>query len=468
MSCRPIVRQVQLKTQAAGKVCVGRALAVKPSGCVIWIGLELDGKSSQRFWEFFAANIRNRDTRRAYYIAACRWTTFCGGRGGQGADRRAVCVGPARATWWIPCTMFSPEEPEMKLAIGLFLIAQFALAQVPSAAAGPCEPAPQARPPAAAATKRAPAEVVPATPEDLAEMSKLPGLPVWRPGAGDGDYSIGPDYAPAPEQTKRAGVPEGKVVEFVMNSAESKFYPGVNGPFQRHVCVYVPAQYVPGTAAPFIVSADAYGMRYGLPTILDNMIADHRLPVMVAVMIANGGAERSMEYDTVSVKYADFVEAEVLPRVEKEANVKLTKDPEGRMTFGGSSGGAVSLTMAWFKPELYHRVLTYSGTYTNLQNGPDAPHGAWEYHEHFIPNNPAKPLRVWMEVGENDIGANSASSNYRNWVIANQRMAAVMKTKGYHYQFVYAKNAGHVDARVVNQTLPQALEFLWKGYPIRK
>ena len=99
-------------------------------------------------------------------------------------------------------------------------------------------------------------------------------------------------------------------------------------------------------------------MHYELPTILDNMIADHRLPVMVVVTIANGGAERSMEYDTVSAKFADFGEAEVLPRAEKEANVKLTKYPEGRMTFGGSSGGAVSLTVAWFKPELYHRVLT--------------------------------------------------------------------------------------------------------------
>jgi len=47
-------------------------------------------------------------------------------------------------------------------------------------------------------------------------------------------------------------------------------------------------------------------------------------------------------------------------------------------------------------------------------------------------------------------------------------MASVMKAKGYHYQFVYAKNAGHVDAKVINQTLPQALEYLWKGYPIQK
>jgi iron(III)-enterobactin esterase len=357
----------------------------------------------------------------------------------------------------------------MKLATGFVVIAQFALAQGQSPAARPCDPPPAARPNGAAATpRRAPAAGGPASPEDIAEIAKLPGLPAYRSGAGDGDYSIGPDYAPAPEQAKRAGVPEGKVIEFIMNSAESKFYPGANGSFQRHVCVYVPAQYVAGTPAPFIVSADAYGMRYELPTILDNMIADHRLPVMVAVMIANGGPERSMEYDTVSPKYGDFVEAEVLPQVEKEAKVKLTKDPEGRMTFGGSSGGAVSLTMAWFKPELYHRVLTYSGTYTDLQHGPEAPHGAWEYHEHFIPDSPAKPLRVWMEVAENDIGPNTPSVNRRNWVIANERMAAVMKAKGYHYQFVYAKNAGHVDAKVINQTLPQALEFLWKGYPIKK
>ena len=356
----------------------------------------------------------------------------------------------------------------MKLAIGLFVMAQFALAQGQPTT---CDRAPVARPNAGGArggAGRAAAAAVPATPEDIAEMAKLPTLPPYRSGAGDGDYSIGPDYAPAPEQTKRARVPEGKVVEFVMNSAESKFYPGVNEPFQRPVCVYVPAQYVPGTVVPVIVSADAYGMHYSLPTILDNMIADHRLPVMAAVMIQNGGAERSMEYDTVSAKYADWVEAEVLPRAEKEANVKLTKDPEGRMTFGGSSGAAVALTMAWFKPELYHRVLSYSGTYTDLQHGPEAPHGAWEYHEHFIPDNPAKPLRIWMEVAENDIGANSPSSNRRNWVIANVRMAAVVKAKGYHYQFVYAKNAGHVDAKVINQTLPQALEFLWKGYPIKK
>ena len=79
---------------------------------------------------------------------------------------------------------------------------------------------------------------------------------------------------------------------------------------------------------------------------------------------------------------------------------------------------------------------------------------------------PVKPLRIWMHVSENDIGANTASAERRNWVMANQRLAGVLKTKGYHYQFVYAKNAGHVDAKVIRQTLPQALEYVWQDYPI--
>ena len=174
------------------------------------------------------------------------------------------------------------------------------------------------------------------------------------------------------------------------------------------------------------------------------MIADHRLPVIIAVMIANGGgdgpgSERGLEYDTVSGKNAEFIETEILPKVERDYGVSLTKDPDGRMTLGARSGGAAAFTMAWFHPELYHRVLTYSGTYVNQHPDADHPHGAWEYHEHLIPGSPAKPLRVWMEVGQNDLGATNASTAFHNWAIASIRMAGVLKAKGNHYQSIYAK-----------------------------
>ena len=227
---------------------------------------------------------------------------------------------------------------------------------------------------------------------------------------------------------------------------------------------------VPGSVAPFIVGAD--GPDGLLFSVLDILIAHHKVPVMIAISIGNGGgdaqgSERALEYDTMSGAYAEFVEKEVLPRVEAEAHVKLTKDPDGRATMGGSSGGSCALIMVWYHPELYHPVLTYSGTFINQQwpYHPETPHGAGEFHEHLIPNSPAKPIRIWMEVGDRDfLNPNVMRDNMHDWVIANENMAKVLAARGYHYQFVFARNAGHVEYAVKQQTLPEALEYVWQGY----
>jgi enterochelin esterase family protein len=316
------------------------------------------------------------------------------------------------------------------------------------------------------------------------------------PANVDGNFILGPTHSPAPEVSAKEGVPKGAVFEFTMNSADSKVYPGIArdpntfgmvdpadpsklvvatshpASYTRKVTVYVPKQYVPGTVAPFIVGAD--GPDQMLFNALDNLIAEHRAPVMIAISISNGsgdaqGSERGLEYDTMSGMYAEFVEKEVLPLVERNYSVKLTKDPDERATMGGSSGGSCALIMAWYHPELYHRVLTYSGTYVNQQwpFNPRTPHGAWEFHQHLIPESPAKPLRIWMEVGDRDLlNPNVMRDEMHDWVVANENMAKVLAAKGYHYQFVFARNAGHTDRAVKQQTLPEALEYVWKGFPI--
>ena len=246
-------------------------------------------------------------------------------------------------------------------------------------------------------------------------------------------------------------------------------------PYTRRVSVYVPKQYVAGTAAPFIVGAD--GPDRGLFTALDNLIAQHKVPAMIAISLSNGsgdaqGSERGLEYDTMSGKYAEFVEQEVLPLVEKQYNVKLTRDPEGRATMGGSSGGSCALIMAWYHPELYHRVLTYSGTYVNQQwpSNPATPHGAWEFHEHLIPNNPVKPIRLWMEVGDKDLfNPNVMTDNLHDWVVANENMAKILAAKGYLLPVcLRAQWPATPTAPSSGQTLPEALEYVWQGYSPRE
>jgi len=279
-----------------------------------------------------------------------------------------------------------------------------------------------------------------------------------------------------------------------MNSSDSKIYPGIArdantfgtpdpadpaklivttshpSPYTRKVAVYVPKQYIAGTAAPFIVGAD--GPDRLLFSALDALISKNKIPAMIGISIANGGgdaqgSERGLEYDTMSGRYAEFVESEVLPLVENKAHVKLTKDPDGRAAIGYSSGGACALIMAWYHPEWYRRVLAYSGTFINQQwpSSPETPHGAWEFHEHLIPNNPGKPIRIWMEVGDRDLfHPNIMRDNMHDWVLANENMAKVLAAKDYHYQFNFARNAVHVDRAVLRQTLPEALEYLWSGY----
>lgn len=310
----------------------------------------------------------------------------------------------------------------------------------------------------------------------------------------DGNFVLGPTHAAAPETQANPAAPHGKLTTFSMASAQSRYYPGIArddrpvglpdpndpariivttshpAPWTRTVTVYVPAQYVPGTAAPFIVAQDGPDLQ--LFTVLDNLIAAHKLPVMIAVSIGNAGghaegSQRGLEYDTVSGKYAEFVENEVLPLVEAHAAVKLTHDPDGRAAVGLASGGAASFSMAWFHPELYHRVLAYSGTFINQQwpHNPALPHGGWEFHEHLIPSSPARPLRVWLEVGDHDLfNPNTMHDGMHDWVVANERMAADLQAKGYHYQFVFARDAQTADQPTKAQTFPEALEYIWQGY----
>ena len=274
------------------------------------------------------------------------------------------------------------------------------------------------------------------------------------------------------------------------------------GTWTRAIDVYVPANYVRGTETPFMVFGDGGSTAYkDLAAILDNLIQQRRVPPMIAIQIGNGGqdaqgSERGREYDTVSGTYTQFVEREILPLVEQRTGAKLTKNPDGRATMGLSSSGAAAFTMAWFHPELYRRVLAYSPTMVNQQWPwePSLRGGAWEYHSPWagpagphlnikaggvlspseppgsplIPSAPTKPIRFWFAVGDQDLFYPNPTipDGMHDWTLAAALMAKVLADKGYHYQFLFARNSKHVDRPTVAQTLPAALEWLWKGYPI--
>ena len=314
---------------------------------------------------------------------------------------------------------------------------------------------------------------------------------------GDGDYMVGPTYTTSPDLMSK-GLPAGKTFNFTLSSTNSKIFMGMDTTllaanqhsFTRNVQVYVPAKYKDGTVAPFMVIQDGPGQISLIKFALDNLTqgtdATRRIPAFIAIAVGNGGgdgkgSERGLEYDTMSDRYAQFVQTEVLPAVLADATIKaaypnlmLTTDPEGRGTVGCSSGAAAALTMGWFRPEWFHRIVTYSGTLVAQQNdtAPEQamyPLGAWDYHsvlDLIGTTTPAKPLRVFINANENDNGAGTGDANHHDWLLANQRTAMALKSQNYHYRFVEGLGASHCDGRVQNLTMADTLVWLWQGYPL--
>ncbi len=322
-------------------------------------------------------------------------------------------------------------------------------------------------------------------------MSTLPTDDV-----GDGNFEVGPDYAIDPDLTD-LGAPQGMSFSFIMNSEDSEIFKGDDAtldpenqhPFQRQVFVYIPATYEDGDEAPLLVMQDGPGLLDEVSRALDNLTIssdpDRRLPPFVAISVGNGGgdgkgSERGLEYDTMSDRYARFIELEVLAAVRTNPdilaaypNFKLTNNPEGKGALGCSSGGAAALTMGWFRPDLFARLITYSGTFVDQQDD-DAPEeamfplGAWDYHSglELIQSTPPKPLRIFINVSDGDLGAGTPEGDHHNWPMANERTAEELAAQGYHYRYVYATNAGHCDGKVFYQTLADTLVWMWRGWPV--
>ncbi len=316
-----------------------------------------------------------------------------------------------------------------------------------------------------------------------------------KPGTeGNGDVVIGPDYKIDPDLTDR-GNRKGKSFEFSLKLADSKIFRGDDATLdpkkpvrsQRKIFVYIPAAYKDGTKAPVLVTLDGPSrlnlVRHALDNLTVSQDPNRRLPAFIVIAVENGGddgkgSERGLEYDTMSDRFARFINDEVLPAVLANAEIKaaypqiaFTANPWGKAVMGCSSGGAAALTMGWFRPDLFRRLITYSGTFVDQQDD-DAPEeakyplGAWEYHSglKLIETTVKRPLRIFTHVSENDNRAQDPEETYHNWVMANERTAKALRAKGYDYRYVFSRASKHCDANVFDQTLADTLVWMWRGY----
>ena len=267
--------------------------------------------------------------------------------------------------------------------------------------------------------------------------------------AGDEDYELGPD------SIRQEGVPQGTVTKGVWHS---KIFPET----VRDYWVYVPKQYDGTKPACVMVFQDGivYVSETGdfrVPVVFDNLIHKQEMPVTIGIFISPGhkggpppqrpfaGSNRSVEYNTLSDQYARFLLEEILPEIGKR--YKLTDDPDRRAICGISSGGICAFTVAWQRPDAFRKVLSHVGSFTNIRGG--------HVYPSLIRSTPNKPIRVFLQDGENDL-----DNVWGNWWLANLQMEAALKFKQYDYKFV-GGTGGH-SGKHGGAILPDSLRWLWR------
>lgn len=273
---------------------------------------------------------------------------------------------------------------------------------------------------------------------------------------GADDYTFGPDSQP------QDGAPKGKVAQFRWD--KSKVFEGT----ERDCWLYVPAQYDGKTPACVMVFQDGGGYvaekgQYRVPVVFDNLIHAKQMPVTVGVFVNPGKfptpnkqekdwrSNRSFEYDTLSDQYARFLESEILPEVSK--TVKVRSDAAGRAICGISSGGICAFTAAWERPDLFSKVLSHVGSFTNIRGG--------DVYPGLIRKTERKPIRLFLQDGSGDL-----DNLHGHWPLANVQMAAALRFADYDYKFVYG-DGGH-NGKHGGAILPDSLRWLWRDTPPAK
>ncbi|MBY0522243.1 MAG: esterase family protein [Gemmataceae bacterium] len=263
------------------------------------------------------------------------------------------------------------------------------------------------------------------------------------------DYKLGPD------SERQQGVPEGKVIK--MEPWKSKVFDGT----VRDWWLYVPAQYDATKPANVMVFQDGGGYvgdkgQFRVPVVFDNLIHKKEMPVTIGIFLNPGNvpaadsnqkarSNRSFEYDTLSNQYATFLEKEILPEVAK--TYKLREDPGSRAIGGISSGGICAFTVAWERPDLFGKVLSHVGSFTNIRGG--------DVYPGMIRKTEKKPIRVFLQDGSGDL-----DNLHGSWPLANQQMAAALKFAKYDYKFEYG-DGGH-NGKHGGAILPDSLRWLWR------
>jgi enterochelin esterase-like enzyme len=281
----------------------------------------------------------------------------------------------------------------------------------------------------------------------------------------DDVYLLGPDSAP------HEGVPQGKVIGPLTLASE------VFTNTTRHYWIYVPAQYDAKQPACLMIFQDGQAFvrtnsDYRVPYVFDNLIYRREIPVTIGVFINPGHTpsqpessstnwgdsinNRGMEYNELNDRYTRMIVNELLPALEKDYNI--SKNPDDHAIAGASSGAICAFTVAWQRPDQFHKVLSTIGSFTNIRGG--------HVYPDLIRESERKPIRIFLQDGSNDNRGRRRGNQYDpkwDWHAQNIKMVAALTEKGYDVNYCWG--IGTHSNKQGGAMLPEMLRWLWRDYP---
>jgi enterochelin esterase-like enzyme len=296
-------------------------------------------------------------------------------------------------------------------------------------------------------------------------LATLVAIPGALAAPTDEVYSLGPDTQP------HEGVPKGKVIGPL--TLASQVFTNTT----RHYWVYVPAQYDPKEPAALMIFQDGQAFvgptgEYRIPCVFDNLIYRREMPVTIGVFINPGHLpnqlessstnwgdsinNRGTEYNELNDKYARLIVEELLPALEKDYNI--SKNPDDRALAGASSGAICAFTVAWQRPDQFHKVISTIGSFTDIRGG--------HVYPDLIRQSERKPIRIYLQDGLNDLrgrGRDGAYNPKRDWHAQNLKMVAALTEKGYDVNYCWG--IGTHSNKQGGAIMPEMLRWLWRDYP---
>ena len=237
-------------------------------------------------------------------------------------------------------------------------------------------------------------------------------LEIWS-GFGPNSELRMPAYVYPMETVRRNEVGRGALSEDVTFPSESLGY-------DVNYRVYTPPGYFALDDLPVVYVTDGheYAADYlgSMVIVLDNLIADARIPPVMAVFIdprnpANLAENRRGTEYVANPAFADFVADELVPAVDAAYRTRATAD--GRAILGTSLGGLNSAYFGATKTDVFHNVAIQSPAFW-----------AWPEIYDLYRDTPFLDLRIFMSNGTLHDGDGGPT------------MAATLEEKGYTFRYV--------------------------------